>query len=98
MAQKKVEWSPEAVLSLKEILDYYSEENGNTKYSQKLTDELNKLISYIKTHNLLGKATDGENTRVLIHYPYKIFYEIKKELIEIQLIWDSRRNPENLND
>jgi len=40
MAKRKIEWSPEGILSLNEILKYYNEINGNKKYSSLLAKTL----------------------------------------------------------
>ena len=96
MAKRKIIWSDEAKKSFGEILDFYIQRNGNKRYSQELSKQLKKIISYLQKSNYLGKQTNEENTRVLIKGNYLIFYEIQDASIEILLIWDSRRNPDKL--
>ncbi|MEO8209719.1 MAG: type II toxin-antitoxin system RelE/ParE family toxin [bacterium] len=97
MAKRKIEWSPNALEDLSIILNYYIERNGNKNYSRKLLTQIKKIISFIRDNNYLGKTTDDSKTRVLIYKNYKIFYEITEEKIKIKIIWDSRRNPEDLD-
>lgn len=96
MAKRKVVWTSEAKLSFREILDYYIERNGNKKYSSNLTRHIKKIISYISTHSLIGRATNEAGIRVVFYSHFEIFYKISSEKIEILLIWDSRRNPKDL--
>jgi len=96
MVKRKIEWSPDATEDLKDILSFYIERNGNKSYSNKLFKQIKRIISYLKDNNYLGKATDGKNIRVIFYQNYKILYEIKRVTIEIQMIWDMRRSPEDL--
>ena len=73
MAKRKIEWSPEGIISLGEILDYYIEVNGNKKYSSLIAKEINKSVKNISQHNFIGKETDIENVRVLYH-KYMLFF------------------------
>lgn len=96
MAKRKIEWSVEAKESLLNILDFYTERNGNKTYTNKLLRQIKKSISFISTNHFIGKNTDEEKTRVLFKGHYGIFYEVKDKVIEIQLVWDNRRNPGEL--
>jgi plasmid stabilization system protein ParE len=96
MAKRKVVWTTEARLSLKEILDYYTERNGNKKYSSNISHRIKKLIAYISSYNLIGRAADEKDVRVVIYDNYEIFYQIGDKKIEVLLVWDSRRNPKDL--
>jgi plasmid stabilization system protein ParE len=96
MAQRKIEWSPEAKNSFESILEFYIKRNGNKTYSKNLFKQIKQTISLIQKNNFIGKATDEGETRVLFKYHYSVFYEVKEKVIEIQLIWDNRRNPDKL--
>jgi hypothetical protein len=72
------------------------QEKWNKIYSKKLLAQIKRIVSFVRDNNYLGKATEEGNTRVLIYKNYKIFYEITEDKIKIKLIWDSRRNPEDL--
>jgi plasmid stabilization system protein ParE len=61
-----------------------------------LSAEFRETVNYIAEHNYIGVATDEENFRIAVCGYYLIFYELKKEVVEILTVWDSRRNPQNL--
>ena len=96
MDKRKIEWSVTAKESLQNILDFYTERNGNKTYSNKLLQQIKHSISFISTNYFIGKATDEHQTRVIFKNHYAIFYELKEKTIEIHLIWDNRRNPDDL--
>jgi plasmid stabilization system protein ParE len=91
MAMQRIIWSPQAKLDLFEILDYYYKRNGTKTYSIKLNSNFRKVIKLLEKYPQLGLQTDVPNTRVLIQGNYAIFYEIKKDVIEIESIGDCRR-------
>jgi plasmid stabilization system protein ParE len=93
---KRVIWSLRARNDRKAILEYWHTRNGNKNYSKKLAAEFGETVSYIAEHNYIGVATDEENVRIAVCGHYLIFYELKKEVVEILTVWDSRRNPQNL--
>jgi len=96
MAQRKIVWTKTAEDSFKEILEYYLMVTGNEKLGISLTEKINKQIINVKSFTLLGKITQFSNIRVIIHPPYEIFYHISENKLIIELIWDSRRNPDDL--
>ena len=96
MAKKTIKWSDEAKQSLQEILDFYIKRNGNKNYSSELLQQIKLTVSFLGENNFIGKKTDEFQTRVIFKSHYGIFYEVKEKIIEIQLVWDTRRNPEDL--
>ncbi len=94
MAKKKIIWSLKARKQQFEILEYYSERNGNDRYSIKLYQKFQNNLSLISKLHFIGKPTDKENIRFLIVSDYQIFYEIKKHSIEVLLLWDCRQDPD----
>lgn len=97
MAKQKIIWSPEAKKELKEILKFYHKRNGNKIYSNKLNQAFKETTKHIREHNFLGHPTDYESVRVIVSGVYLIFYEIKKDTIEIFKLWDGRRSSEEIN-
>ncbi|MDQ3021769.1 MAG: type II toxin-antitoxin system RelE/ParE family toxin [Bacteroidota bacterium] len=96
MVRKKIDWSIEFKEILEEILEFYIERNGNQRYSKSLLKQIKKSISLIANNNFIGKLTEEYNVRVIFKDNYAIFYEIKEKVVEIQLVWDTRRNPKDL--
>lgn len=54
MVKRKVEWSPNALEDLSNILNHYTERNGNKMYSKKLLTQIKKIISFVRNNNYLG--------------------------------------------
>ncbi len=96
MVKRKIEWSKESKDSLEKILEFYNERNGNKIYSKKLLKQLKHTTSLIANNNFIGKLTDELNVRVIFKNEYAVFYEVTEKVVEILLIWDTRRNPEKL--
>ena len=93
---KRIIWSIQARKDRREVLEYWAKRNGNKIYSRRLARKFREVVRYIGEHNYLGIATDDENVRVTVCEHYLLFYEIKKLVIEILTLWDSRRNPQDL--
>ena len=61
MVRYKVKWSIEARLDLLDILDFYSQRNGNAVYSKKLYSKINKSIVLIIRNPSIGLQTNIES-------------------------------------
>lgn len=89
----KIIWQPSAKNQLTNTLEYFSTRNGNNNYSKKLLKSVKDTISSLSKFPNLGKPTENENVRELIHLDYSIFYVIDIDKIDIILFWDNRRSP-----
>jgi len=96
MAKKRIIWTKEAKLDFKATLQYYTERNGTSDYSLKLADEIFQIIEKLQNNFFLGRQTSDAHVRVLVKGTFSIFYEIKEKEILILVVWDSRRNPDEL--
>ena len=95
MAQRIV-WSKEAQDDFLATLGYYAERNGSKTYSEKLARQIQEVIERLREHPLLGRPTNDEKVRILRQGNYQIYYELKNDEIVILVVWDMRRNPEEL--
>jgi len=93
MVKYKVEWSIEARLDLLDILDFYSQRNGNTVYSKKLFLKINKSIGLIIRHPSIGLQTNIESVRALVTGDYQLIYEMAENSILIVMVWDCNQDP-----
>ena len=93
---KKVIWSKRAVNDRKEILRYWNTYNGSTVYSKKLNALFKKAIHLIATHPFIGRKTDAENIRAKLVKDYLIIYKVTEARIEVLIVWNNRRNPDDL--
>jgi plasmid stabilization system protein ParE len=96
MAQKKVIWSIRAQQDRIAILEYWITRNKSKAYSEKLYHLFNQAVELIADHPTIGRPTSFQNVKYKVVRNYQIFYEEFQDRIDILLIWDSRRNPEQL--
>ncbi|MFC5624246.1 type II toxin-antitoxin system RelE/ParE family toxin [Algoriphagus winogradskyi] len=76
------------------MLDFYPVRNGSNRYSLKLLDEIEKVVSTLIDNEHPGRLATNKLTRILPFKYYLIFYEVNHHQIEIVSIWDNRQNPE----
>ena len=93
---KRIIWSTHAVADRIQILDYWYQRIGNKNYSKKLDKSLKEIISTLANFPKLGRKLDDMEERFMVKECYQIFYLEKEDTIEILHIWDSRRNPDDL--
>lgn len=97
MVKRKIIWSSKAKNQLFSILDYFIIRNKSKTYSIKLHQKIKSEIVILLKQPKIGIKTDVINVRGLIIENYVVFYEVINTDIVILNIWDTRRNPENLN-
>ena len=93
---KKIIWSKAAKASKRDILLYWNERNKSNRFSQKLNTLIHDAVKSIGEFPTSGKLTSNKDVRIKIVRDYLIFYAIRADQIIILLIWDGRRNPEDL--
>lgn len=91
----KVIWAKTAQKVFNEILIYWKERNGNNIYSRKISNQIYKSTNTLSRNPLIGLKTNKAKVRKYISGNYAVFYEIKTDHLQIKLIWDTRRNPED---
>jgi toxin YoeB len=98
MAKKQIIWSKRAEVELLHVLEFYNERNGNTNYSLKILLEVEDLLNALSKHELMGRLTSDQRSRVVVMDVYLLFYEITKNNIEILSFWDNRQDNQNRID
>jgi toxin YoeB len=88
-------WTFTARDERREILRFYRERNGNSKYSKELARRFDAYMALVAEEELLGKRTDMGNVRCLFVLDYSLFYTIKNEQVIVLSLWDNRRDPED---
>jgi plasmid stabilization system protein ParE len=94
---KKIRWSKNAVADRIQILDYWNKRIGNKKYSTRLDKELRAIIKMLSKFPETGRKLDNREERFFVKNCYQIFYIVSKTTVDILHIWDSRRNPQDLD-
>jgi plasmid stabilization system protein ParE len=98
VAKKQVIWSIKAQQDRVAILEYWIERNKSKTYSKKLFVLFNQAADLISEHPKIGMPTNYGNVRFKIVRDYLLFYEEMENRIEILLVWDSRQDPDKLDD
>ena len=92
MAGKKIIWSARASVELKKTLEFYTERNKSSRYSQKLLGEIESIMKMVSKNEQIGRLTSNKSTRVIPMKVYLIFYDVKDQNIEIVSFWDNRQD------
>ncbi|MBI3195783.1 MAG: type II toxin-antitoxin system RelE/ParE family toxin [Ignavibacteriae bacterium] len=96
---KQVIWSFRAQQERIRILEYWTVRNSSKTYSNKLDRLIREAIKLIALHPHIGrKTTTDDYVRVKVVRDYLILYEDTNQQINILSIWDSRQNPEKLDE
>jgi toxin YoeB len=93
---KRVIWSTRAHTDRKKILEYWINRNKSKTYSRKLDRLFKEAVQLVAMHPKIGKWTDAEHIRIKIVRDYFIIYQETESEIHILTIWNSHRDPENL--
>lgn len=98
----KVYWTDFALLSLKEVYLYYKK-NASDKVAKRIKDEIFSKVNSLKSQAKQGQIEPnlektGLGYRYLISGNFKIIYLIQSGEIFITDIFDTRQNPEKINN
>lgn len=96
MAKKEVVWTETARKQRRTILEYWTDNNKNLAYSEKLIIEIRERIEILSNHPKSGKKANFPNTRVTSMGHYSIFYQVHKTRLIITSFWDNRQGPKDL--
>ncbi len=94
---KRIIWAPQAVADRIQILDYWYKRLGTKEYSVILDETFKDTVQLLSLFPLLGRSLENREERVFVKDYYQFFYLDESENIKILHLWDSRRNPKNLN-
>ncbi|MEI7695979.1 MAG: type II toxin-antitoxin system RelE/ParE family toxin [Chlorobium sp.] len=86
------EFLPEADEEFREASRYY--ENETPGVGLAFIAEVHRVISMVICHPLATKKTRGTiRSKVLLHFPYSLFYSIESDLILIVAVAHQKRRP-----
>ena len=95
---KKIIWTPRAQNDRKQILEYWINRNESNTYSIKLDNIFREAINIIRNYPQIGKQTDDPKARIKVVKDYLLIYEETDESIILLTIWDSRQDPNKLEN
>ncbi|MDR2490181.1 MAG: type II toxin-antitoxin system RelE/ParE family toxin [Spirochaetaceae bacterium] len=100
---RKIEWSPDAVNSLNEILEYYmgraGENTANNIYNKIMKDIELLEVEEVRTKRTQELKDIGINdVYELVISPWKVYYKIKEDNQKAYILFvlDGRRNIEEI--
>ena len=93
---KRVIWTPLALDSLKEVVDFLE-----TKWSDQIVEKFLRQVDYrieqIQENPELAPSIENTLFRLLlIHKTTSLFYRNHPDHIKVLLVWDNRQNPAKL--
>lgn len=98
----KIIWTDFAIENLKDIFDYYAE-NASKKIAHKVRKQILDTSLLLLNNSESGQIEFhlqnlNQNHRYLLSGNYKIIYRIIDNLIIINDVFDTRREPIKMND
>ncbi len=95
---KRIIWSRQAQNDRINILEFWIDHNQSPTYSIKLNQLFKEAVKLIAKFPDIGKPTDMENVKGKIVRDYYIYYEVKGDALHILTVWDTRQNPDELEE
>jgi len=93
---KKVIWTPVALKSLQQTVDFLAEQ-WNGSVVDEFLNQLDYRIAQIQSNPELAPGfLKSEFRQLLIHKSVSLFYRNSPEHIKVLLVWDNRQDPEGL--
>ena len=99
----KVVWSSQAKENLRQTSRYIRKEFGK-KSKQKFLDEVLHVASLLEGNPYIGQVeplldeAPVEYRSIVVNHINKMVYYIHEDIIEIVVLWDTRREPKTLLD
>lgn len=95
---KGLVWSKRSLEDKNQIFNYWNKHTGNKEYSRKLEKMFSSSAQTLIDFPFRGRKVSKSNIRFIVKGDYKIFYKLipDRKLVLIVHIWDSRRDPDDL--
>jgi len=95
---KRLRWSARAQDDRKAIFDYWNSRNRSRTYSSKLNGLFIDALSKVSEFTEVGQLIDERGFRSIIVRDYRIYYDVGPYYILVLTIWDTRQDPEKLEE
>jgi plasmid stabilization system protein ParE len=96
MAKRSVVWTETAARQRREILEYWTIQNGSATFAKKLLKLITSRIKIILKHPELFKSADFPDTRESAMGHFSIFYKITEKQLIVTAFWDNRQDPKKI--
>ena len=98
MARSKIVWSSLAEIELREVLEFWVKKNDSAEFSKKIVRLIKQREGLLLNYPFIGKPTKIENVRGTLIVYYLLIYKITNERIEVLSFFDTRQNPDKLEN
>ncbi len=89
---RKIIWSINAQRERLEILNYWADRNGSTRYSEKLDSVFRRSLRVIAAHPKLGRPTSDPEVRVKGMGDHILFYSFTVTEVHVLSVWHGKRD------
>lgn len=91
---KPIEWSPRSKQDYLNLLDYLTDKWGN-KTIKKFNDRLQSILELISERPEIYPSSGKKKQvrRCVISRQTSLYYQVKKDKIELITLFDNRKNP-----
>ena len=98
----KVSWTETAIEQLENIFDYYKY-NATLKVAQNIVNKIVDRSIQLETQPFCGQLEDllkkrKKEYRYIVEDNYKIIYWIEDKYVKIAAVFDTRQNPEKIEN
>ena len=90
---RQITWSANAQRERLEILEYWADRNGSSRYSQKLDGMFRASLRLVAQHPKLGRPTSDPDVRMKGIGDHMLFYSFSATEVHVLSVWHSKRDP-----
>ncbi|MFN0033276.1 MAG: hypothetical protein ACKVOR_14030 [Flavobacteriales bacterium] len=77
-------------------MTYWAWHNKSTVYSRKLRKQITQQLDLLSRRPDRGKSTGIQNVHAKVFGNFAIYYSFDEKYLNVLVIWDCRRNPDDL--
>jgi len=91
----RIDYAPRAIRDLEQIGAYHGEVAGS-RVAAEIADRIERVVARLAVHPGIGPrvvSRPGVRTLLVQRYPYKIFYRVRGETVQILHIRHTARRP-----
>ena len=90
---RQIVWSANAQHERLEILKYWADHNGSTRYSEKLDALFRASLRLVAAHPKIGRTTTDPDVRMKSVGDHMLFYSFNAQVVHVLSIWHGKRDP-----
>lgn len=91
---RQIIWSANAQRERLEILQYWADRNGSTRYCEKLDGMFRASLRLVAEHPKIGRTTSDPDVRMKSVGDHMLFYSFGATHVHVLSVWHSKRDPQ----